>query len=322
MANAIPLLEGTSASGGYEVRDTFGATLQNTVQRLAAALALSRVDRVSAKKQRYTVYAGRPTAAFVAEGAAKGVTGAEFSEVAVDIKKIATIVMFTEELIADAFEDPTVLVKADVNKAFADLVDAHLLGWQAGTAITTQFNTALAATTQTVEYDQSKADGLLLAVSSAIATIEANGGTPNGVVLNPDARQVLRDARQAATGLGSATPLFGMGEDGLMGAQGPNVPREPSGAYGLDWSFSTNLPTLKGSAAASRVVGIVGDFEHSVVAMRQDVTVRFTDQASVDVSGTLHHLFQQNKTAFLWEMRIGAFQHDLNRMFVAILNAS
>ena len=91
MANAIPLLEGTDASGGYLVRDTYGETLQNAIQRLSPSLGLSRVDRVVGKRQKYTVYAGRPTAAFVAEGAAKGVTGAEFTELTVNIKKIATI---------------------------------------------------------------------------------------------------------------------------------------------------------------------------------------------------------------------------------------
>jgi len=311
MANAIPLLEGTDASGGYLVRDTYGQTLQNTIQRESAVLSLSRVDRVPGKRQRYTVYAGRPVAAFVAEGAAKGVTGAEFTEMVVNVKKIATNVLYTEELLEDAVEDPTVLVSADVEAAFADLIDAHALGYQAGTAITGQFDAELTNTTATVEYDQTKADGIPLAISAAIATIEANGGKPNGAVFNPDARAVLRDARQSASGLGAAQAVF---SDGFG--------REPDTIYSLGLRYSTNLPTLKGTAAAGRVVGLVGDFTHAVFAMRKDITIRSTDQATVDVSGTLHHLWQQNKTAVQWEQRIGMNAHDLNRMFVGILNAS
>src|SRR5262245_15439024 len=98
MANAIPLLEGTDASGGYRVRDSFGRTIQRTIRRESAVMSVSRVDRVPGKKQRYTVYAGRPVAAFVAEGGPKAATGAEFTEVVIDIKKIACIVLYTEEI--------------------------------------------------------------------------------------------------------------------------------------------------------------------------------------------------------------------------------
>ena len=312
MPNAIPLLEGTDASGGYIVRDTYGSTLQNTIQRESAVMQLSRVDRVAGKRQRYTIYAGRPTAAFVAEGAAKPVTGAEFSELVVNVKKIATTVLYTEEILEDAVTDPGVFVSPDVEAAFSDLIDAHALGYQAGSSISTSFDDSLRQTTQAAtEYDQSKADGLPLVISEAIAKIEANGGTPNGVILNPDARRVLRDARQSGSGLGAATALF---SDGFN--------REPDSIYSLRLSYSTNLPTVLGNAAANRVIGIVGDFTHSLFVMRRDITVRSTQQATVDVSGTLHHLWQQNKTAVLWEQRLGYAIHDRDRMFCKIVNAS
>jgi hypothetical protein len=52
------------------------------------------------------------------------------------------------------------------------------------------------------------------------------------------------------------------------------------------------------------------------------MTVDFSNQATVDVSGTLHHLWQQNKVAARWEMRAGFVAHDLNKAFVAIINAA
>jgi hypothetical protein len=42
----------------------------------------------------------------------------------------------------------------------------------------------------------------------------------------------------------------------------------------------------------------------------------------VDVSGTLHHLWQQNKVAARWETRTGFVVHDLNRSMCAIVDAS
>jgi HK97 family phage major capsid protein len=311
MANAIPLLEGTNASGGYLVPDEIGQTLTNTIKREGAIADLARVDRLVGKRTNYPVYAGRPTAAFVAEGAPKPATGAEYSQTVLNVKKIATTVMYTEELLEDAREDPRVLVNADVESAFADLIDAHGLGWQAGSAITTSFDSAVGATTQTTEYDQTKADGLALAVSAAMNTIESNGGTPSGLVLASDARATFRNARQSGSGLGAAQPVFTNGFE-----------REPDTLYGLRVRYSSNLPTVAGTAAASRVIGVVGDFSHAILGIRKDITVRTTNTATIDVSGTLHHLFQQNKVAALWEMRVGFVAHDLNRMFVAILNAA
>jgi hypothetical protein len=56
--------------------------------------------------------------------------------------------------------------------------------------------------------------------------------------------------------------------------------------------------------------------------MRNDLLVSRSDQATVDVSGTLHHTWQQNKVALRWEMRLGFNTHDVNRAFALILNAA
>ena len=308
MSNAIPLLEGTDGSGGYLVRDTYGSSLQAKIRRESAVLSVSRVDRVPGKRQRYTVYAGRPTAAFVAEGAAKPVTGAEFTEVQVNVKKIATIVLYTEEILEDAVEDPRVLVNADVEAAFADLIDAHSLGYAAGAAITGQFDSELTNTTSTRELGTS-ADAFALAVSGSMEAIEGNGNRPSAIVAASDVRAHLRDQRQSGSGLGVAQPVY---TDGFG--------REPDTLYGLPIRYSSNLDAFP--AAAGKVAALVGDYSNSVFAMRRDLSVRGSTDATVDVSGTLHHLWQQNKVAIQWEMRIGFFAYDLNKNFDSITNAS
>lgn len=306
MSNAIPLLEGTDASGGYLVSEQYGSTLQNTIRRESAVMALSRVDRVIGRRQKYAVYAGRPVAAFVAEGAAKGVTGAEYTEVTVNIKKIATIVLYTEEIIEDAREDPTVLVNADVEAAFQDLIDAHALGYAAGTAITGQFDSELTNTTQTTELGTAS-DAFAVATSAAIEQVESNGGTVTGIVAASDVRAHLRDAR--GPGDNAATPVY---SDGFT--------REPNNIWGVPITHTSNLDAFP--AAAGKIAAVVGDFNHAVFAVRRDIRVDRSNQATVDVSGTLHHLWQQNKTALLWEMRLGFVAHDLNRMFANVTNAA
>lgn len=308
MPNAIPLLEGTPGSGGYLVRDSFGPTLINAINRESAIAGLATIRQVNTKTEKYTVYMGRPTAAFVAEAAPKPVTGAEFTQAQVDMKKMATTVLYTEELLEDAAEDPTALISTDVRAAFADLADSHALGYNAAGVVSSQFNSSLAATTQTVELG-STADALAVAVSTAMGYIEGNGYRPSGIVLANDGRVYLRQARGA--GDFAAMPLYT-----------PGFQREPDEMYGLPIRYTTNLTPFASSPGAGKVVGLIGDFSQSILAMRKDIEISASTQATVDIGGTLHHLWQQNKTGVLWEARMGFMAHDINRAFCAIVNAS
>lgn len=305
MANAIPLLSGTNASGGFLVPDSF---VQNAfsrgIDRQSAVASLAQTRRVNGKREQYTEYVGRPAAAFVAEGADKPATGAEYAQITLDVKKIAAVVMYTEELIEDAQDDPTLLINQDVRASFADLIDSHALGRNAAGTIVSQFNSELSETTQTQELGAG-ADALAVALSNAMGTIEGNGYTPNGVILANDGRTHLRTQRDS-----DGRPLY---TDGFS--------REPDSLYGMQLRYTTNLQTFAGAAAAGRVVGIVGDFSHALFAVRNDIRVKFSDQATVDVAGTAHRLWQQNKIASLWEARVGFVAHDLNRAFVSIINA-
>jgi len=310
MANAIPLLEGTNASGGFLVPDNFvQGAFQRGIDRQSAVASLAMVRSVAGKREQLTEYVGRPTAAFVAEGAPKPATGAEYAQVTLDIKKIASIVMYTEELIEDAQDDPTVLINQDVRAAFADLIDAHALGRNAAGTIVGQFNSELSETTQTVEYNAAAQDGLATAVSSAMALLEGNGYRASGAILANDGRAVIRNARDT-----TGRPLYGMGNG--------TFEQPTDSLWGVPVRYTTNLQTFGGAAGAGRVVGIVGDFSHALMGVRSDIRVKFSDQATVDVAGTKHDLWQQNKVAALWECRVGFVAHDLNRAFVAITNAA
>lgn len=311
MANAIPLLEGTNASGGFLVPDGEGGLVfERGLNRESAVASMPglRIRQVPGKREKLTEYVGRPTVATVAEGAIKTATGAEYAQVTLDVVKGATTIMYTEELIEDAVEDPTVLINNDVRAAFADWVDQNALGRNAAGTIVGSFNSELSETTQTVELGTT-GDALAVAVSAAMALIEANGYTPNGVILANDGRAHLRNAR--GPGDNAATPLYAGGFNGSI----------PESLWNVPVRYTTNLQTFAGAAAAGRVLGVVGDFSQAVLGIRKDITVDFSNQATIDVAGTLHHLFQQNKVASRWEMRAGFVAHDLNRAFAAIINA-
>ncbi len=305
MANSIPLLEGTDAAGGFLARDNLspGVVFQRGINRQSAVASLANIRPVSGKRERMTEYVGRPTAAFVAEAAAKPVTGAEYAEVTLDIKKIASTVLFSKELLEDVVEDPTPVIAQDVRAAIADLIDSHALGWSSAGAIVSQFNSELMETTSSVELGAGP-DALAIAISTAMETVEANGYVPNGVILARDGGAHLRAARDA-----DGRPLY---TEGFAAA--------PSSMYGVPVRYSTNLQSFSGAPAVGRKIGLVGDFSGAMLAVRKDVEFSFSDQATVDVGGVLHNLWQQNKVGVLWETRLGFVAHDLNRRFVAITN--
>ena len=315
MANQIPLLEGTAAAGGYLVPDNQnGLTFDRGIARSSAILQMPGLRRqiVSGKREKYTEYVGRPTVATTAEGADKPVTGAELAEVTLDIVKASGIVLLTEEMIEDAGAQGARFLQridTDIRAAFGDWVDANAIGRTSAGTIVGSFNSELSETSQTVELGTS-GDALAVAVSAAIGLIEANGYQATGVVAANDIGTHLRAARSA---LDATQPLYYPGFQGS-----PALPQ----VWGLPVARTTNLQTFGGAAAAGRVVAIVGDFTQALFALRSDVRKKVSTDATVNVSGTDHRLWQQNKTGVLWEMRAGFVAHDFNRAFVAITNAS
>jgi len=310
MPNAVPLLEGTAASGGYLVPDgQNGLVFERGIARASAVAGMPglRIQRVNGKREKYVDYVGRPTVATVAEGADKPVTGAELAEVTLDVVKAAGEVILTEELIEDAGSDLIGRIDRDIRAGFGDWVDSNAIGRNGTAAITGSFNSELSETTQTVELGTS-GDAFAVAVSAAMGTLEGNGYMPTGIIAANDVGVHLRAARSA----GDATaPLY---TDGFTAT--------PDSIYGLPIRRSTNLQSFSEAAAAGRVLAVVGDFSHALLAVRNDVRRKISDQATINVGGVDHRMFQQNKLTVLWEMRAGFVVHDLNKAFVAIINAA
>jgi hypothetical protein len=260
----------------------------------------------------FTTYLGRPIAGFVGELGVKPVTGASWGRVTVGIQELAAIVPFSNQIIEDADQNPEALIGPDVELSIAELIDAHALGMQAGVGITSNFASNLAGTTQTVEYNAARADALAFAISQAMGMIEANGGRPNGVALSWTLRQAIREARQVAAAgtLGAAQPVYGQGGVGIDPFQG------------LRAAFSTNLGSVAAAPAAGKVIGIVGDWTNAIMLVRNDINVSRSTEATIINGATTYHMWQQNMQALRWDVRVGFYANDLNRQFVAILDAA
>lgn len=305
MANNTPLNIGTDAAGGYLFEEQYGDVFIDGIARESAVAQLATVKRLTSKREKYAVYSGRPTVAFVDESAEKTATGAEFGQVTLDVKKLAAIVIYSEELLEDAASDPRLLINDDMIGAFASKIDAHALGYEAGSAISSSFNSELGETSQTVELGTG-GDAFAVAVSSAIDTVEGNGYRATGAAIARDVKKHLRDSRHTVE---TAQAVYTPGFD-----------REPDSLYGVPLTYTTNLDAF--TAGAGKKAAVVGDFSHAVLGIRKDLTARVSTEATVTVGGTPRNLWQRNEVAVLWEMRVGFAAHDLNRAFVAVTNAS
>lgn len=307
MANQIPFAEGSGASGGYAIPDEQANFLVNAILQKAGALALAGDKRsTSSKKIVFPIWLGQPTAGFVGEGAPKPVTGGELGQANLNIKKVASIVLFTDEQREDVKNgDLDVLVDSGVRGAIADVLDAHAIGKDSGTNITGSFDSMLRSTSATKELGTT-ADSLRLAVSQAMGVLEANGYDDSdnmAVLLGSDTKAALRDARKAV----ETTDALYDGVDPL---------------YGLERHFSSNLNTLSEAAGANKIVGFVVYKPNIHVRIRKDVSLDISKEATVNDGSTDRHLFQENLTALRYETRQGFLIHDINRAVVAITNAS
>jgi HK97 family phage major capsid protein len=312
MPNNTPLSGLSDAAGGILLPEAQGALLLDGILRESGALQFAGDYRTtSSRKEAFAIFNGRATAEVVGEGGTKPVTGGEFSGGTLNIKKIAAITTWTDEMIEDVMNgDVNILVDTDVRQAIADVADANAVGKDSGTNIVGTFDSELTGTTSTVEWDASKQDGLQVAISAAMGTLEANGyGAFNnlGILVHPSVARTIRDARATGGGTAAATAqaqgLYGQASDPF---------------YGLPIFTSTNLNTFQEAGGSNKVVAVVAHRPNIHVRVRHDVRVAKSNEASV--GGT--SLWQNDLTGFRYVWRGGMYVHDLNRSVVSITNGS
>jgi hypothetical protein len=311
MPNQIPISGATPGAGGFILPTEQGDILTNGVLQAVGALQLCGDSRAtSSRKTQFGIWLGAPTAGFVGEGAPKPVTGAEFGQTVMNVKKIATIVLFTDEMLEDVQAgDLNPLVDSGVRTAIADVIDANIIGKDNGVNITTNFDNALRATTAVVEYDQTKGDALARAVSAAMGILEGNGYGDTGsmgLLLGTGFGQILRDARSAVD---ATQPIYGGG-----------LGLDPT--YGVQPATSSNLNKAGDAAAATNVLGYLVHKPNLHARIRKDVTVTTSTEATVNDGVSDRKLFQENLTAVRYETRLAFMAHDINRAVVAIVNAA
>jgi hypothetical protein len=310
MANQIPLSGASNAAGGYLLPPEQGEILTNAVLIENGTFALAGDKRATnSRRTQFGIWLGTPGAAFVGEGAKKPATGAEFGQTEINVKKVASIVIFTDEMIEDVQGgDLNVLVDSGVRNGITDVIDAHAVGKDSGTNITTAFDNSLRATTNTgVEYDAAVPDGLERAVSAALGKLEAVGyrnPADQGILLGLGFDQRLRDARASND---TTAAVYAGGRDPF---------------YGRQVEYSTNLNTASEVAGIGKIIGYVVHKPNLHVRVRKDVTVTPSTQATVSDGITNRNAYEENLTLLRYETRQAFMVHDINQAVVPIFNVA
>lgn len=244
MTNYIPFQGGTGSgdstfgpSGGYLLPPEQGEILVNGILLETGAINLAGDARsTTSRRTQFPVWLGQPDAAFVGEGGTKPLTGASFAQAILDIKKVASIYVLTDEMVEDLQNgDLNVLADAGVRQGIAKVIDQAAVG-----IASRQFNSSLCLGDNSTNFPTpvligsdtvtSVDDRLQKAVSAAMGKLEANGyGDPAqmGVLLGFGWQQVLRDARMT-----DGRPIY---DGGTFAGQSIDP------LYGLERGHSTAL---------------------------------------------------------------------------------
>jgi hypothetical protein len=267
VANNTPLSGLSDAAGGILLPPAQGELLTNGVLQEAGALAFAGDARTtSSRREAFTIWNGTPTAEVVGEGGTKPVTGAEFGGGTLNIKKIATIVTFTDEQIEDVQNgDMNVLVDSGVREAIADVATPTR-------SARTPARTSPARSIRSCVDDADGRVGLHEAGRASARDLGGDGFARGqrlrqepgnlGVLIHPSFAASSATRASRACRVAARQPLSPRSRRGCTG-------RRQDPFYGLPMFTSTNLNTLAEAAGANKVIAVVatGRTSTSVSAM-------------------------------------------------------
>lgn len=264
--------------------DISSEILQKT-QEESAIMRLAQHIALPGRGVTIPVITNDPSAAWVAETAAKPVSNATPATKLMSAYKIAVIETFSKEFVRDipALYDALV---ARLPLALAGVFDNTVIG---GTqAPGNNFDTFAACTAQSI---LNANNGTYLGLVAADADIAAHGGVMNGLAFGAQGRGLLLSAVD-----GQGRPLF------LASANDGVVDR----VLGVPTVFNKNLykaGTSSGSVPA--VVGIAGDWSKAMYGTVAGVEISVSDTATLTSGQTTINLWQQNMIAVRAEIEVG-----------------
>lgn len=272
-------------------RSTSGVLLPEAV----SGEILQKVQEASAIQQRarrvvlpgsgvsFQTIVGDPTAAWVGETGEKPVSNGSVGSKTMRAYKLAVIETFSNEF----RRDKNALYNALAQRlpgALAKKFDSTVFH---GTAPGSDFDTLTGSAAVSLG-----TLGVYDGVVSAMGTIATAGYDMNGIILAPQGEGLLYGEKDA-----NERPLF-IDNAATQGSIGSVLGR----------------PVFKSRAAyldtTTDVLGFAGDWSQAMWGTVEDVQIKISDQASLNVGETTINLFQQNMFAVLAEIEVGFIVAD------------
>lgn len=281
----------TSDFSGFLNRNQ-AAPIFEEARRRSVVQQLAQQVRLGPNGEAIPIVTGKPSAAWVAEGAQKAASEGSRSLVNMDPKKIATIVVVSAEVVranpAGYMDD----IRADVAEAFATAFDAAVL-W--GTS--TPFASFVNQTTKSVEIG---------------TTTQANGGIHGDVVAGLSA--LVADSRKLtgfAWGL-QAEPLFLGAVDTTGRPLYIDSPPEETMVDGQMRGRMIGRPAvLDESLDNGTNRGFGGDFSKIAWGAVGGINYDISTEATVTINAALVSLWENNLVAVRAEAEYGCVISDV-----------
>ena len=269
--------------------DVSGEILQKT-QQASAIMRLARQVALPGRGLSIPVITSDPSAAWVAETAAKPVSNPGLSTKLMQAYKLAVIVPFSDEFRRDAAALYDALI-ARLPLALAQKFDQTVIG--AVEKPGENFDSFALCTAQALV--PSGDDTTYGALVAAYGDIADHGGSLNGFALSPAAMGILLGATDT-----TGRPIFTNSvSDGnvnrVLGA--PAV--EARGIY------KAGVAPVGTGAGTPAVVGIAGDWTQAMYGTVEGVQIRFADQTGLTINSTQVNLWEHNMFAVRAEIELG-----------------
>lgn len=256
-------------------------------QEGSAVMQLARKISLPGNGLTIPVITSDPSAAWVAETAAKPVSNPGLSTKVMRGYKLAVIEPFSDEFRRDYASLYQALIQR-LPAILGEKFDNTVFGGTAAPG--SDFDTFANVTAQSLDYDAQNAKDAYTALVAADTDISTNGGIVNGYAISPQARGILLGSRDE-----DGRPLF--------------INSVAEGAIPMILGAPTKMSRgvyVAGSGSDPATVGFVGDWTKALYGIVNGVNITVSEEATLDLGdGSTINLFQQNMFAVRAEIEIG-----------------
>lgn len=252
----------------------------------SAALTMGQTQPMPAGSQAVPVLASMPTAGWIGVGGRKPTTQMSWTALVLKAEEVAATIDVPLAYVDDAGFPLWESIQPRMVEALAKVIDEAIFF---GTNAPASFPTGgVFAASSAVALPAAPENDIAGLFNAALGTVEAAGLDPTGHAADVTVRSLLRGARTV-----TGEPLF---------VSSP-VEGVTDTVYGLPiaWSRGAAFDTTK-------AIDFSGDWTCLRIGIRQDVTVDYSDEATlVDAGGqVLVSAFQEDKRIMRCHMRLGA----------------